>query len=188
MHLLTVLPHLANSAISLNDLQKGFLNAHQAFKALVFDGFVYQVTAVVRDEKEAPKLVGHLLIKFWIAAPRFQSISEMYNFLDRTIWKDCQGFVHYTCPVDAPIQLRYQEILHPDTRAGLSDEQLRRVIEHKEEEELKLARTVFNLRYIRNYTHEKIQQEMGMCLQEVLQYERMAMQLLYLVLNKSIAR
>jgi DNA-directed RNA polymerase specialized sigma24 family protein len=184
MHL-TLLPHLATSSISIEALQKGTVKAHKDFSQLVFPGFVNQVTAWIKDAQEAPVMVGHLLIKFWIGCRRFDNIMAMYSYLDKLTWNHCQHFIANKGPVDAPIKVVYKEIFDPAIREGMTDEQVFAEIVKLNERDLQLARDVFSLRYQRNKEFEKIQQELGMELSAVQQHYYRAKQLLYLVLTNS---
>lgn len=183
-----ILPYLDHSAISIEQLQKGSLRAHAAFCSVAFPSLIRQVKALIEDDREAPIMTGHMFIKCWIACSRLNNIMELFTFLDQTARNHCQLYKENKGPADAPMKLIYQEIFAPGIRQGQSREELFAKIEKMDEKSLSIARMIFNFRYNRNYTHQKIQMVTGITIQEVLEYDRQAMQLLYLVLTSQSPR
>lgn len=168
--------------ISIKELKCGSVVAHRNLSLLFFQELQQWAVARVKLPGEAYRIVCHVIIKYWLRSSNLQDRGEVAAFLFNTIQNLCRSFLNRQVDCPSVREVMLDQILTPEVREGKTAELLLAELGAVSGEDLERARSVFRLRYARYYWVGDVSKEIGLTESEVGRYERMALQLLHLVL------
>lgn len=131
---------------------------------------------------DAYRIVCHVIIKYWLRSLNLPDRGEVATFLFNTAQNLCRSFQNRQADCVSPREVMLDQILAPEVREGKTVELLLAELATVSAEDLERARSVFRLRYARYYGVGDVTEEIGLTESEVSRYERLALQVLHLVL------